>query len=161
MSTVAFAIITILTLAAALAAATLQKLMHAALSFAVMFLGISALFFLLGAEFVGLVQIFVYIGAVAVLIVFTILLTRHDTEKVRGFNWSGVVVALAVFGGLIWAMENTKSLLIGPLQIEPLTVHRIGELLMTSYVWPLLCIGVLLTAALIGALILVMEDKRE
>jgi NADH:ubiquinone oxidoreductase subunit 6 (subunit J) len=58
-------------------------------------------------------------------------------------------------------MENTKSLLIGPAQIEPLTVHRIGELLMTSYVWPLLCIGVLLTAALIGALVLVMEDKRE
>ena len=160
MSTVAFAIIAIFTLAAALAAATLQKLMHAALSFAVMFLGISALFFLLGAEFVGLVQVFVYIGAVAVLIVFTILLTRYD-EKVRGVNWSGIVIALAVFGGLMWAMENTKSLLIAPPQIEPLTVHRIGELLMSSYVWPLLCVGVLLTAALIGALILVLEETRE
>ena len=160
MSTVAFTIIAILTLAAALAAATLQKLMHAALSFAVMFVGISAFFFLLGAEFVGLVQIFVYIGAVAVLIVFTILLTGHDTEKVRGFNWNGVVVALAVFGGLCWALEKTKSLSSPPPQIEPVTVQRIGELLMTSYVWPLLCVGVLLTAALIGALILVMEDKR-
>jgi len=49
MSTVAFAVIAILTLAAALAAATLQKLMHAALSVAVMFVGISAFFFLLGA----------------------------------------------------------------------------------------------------------------
>lgn len=160
MSTVAFVVIAILTLAAALAAATLQKLMHAALCFAVMFIGISAFFFLLGAEFVGLVQIFVYIGAVAVLIVFTILLTRHDLEKVRGFNWSGVVIALAVFGGLMLAMENTKSLLTVPPSIEPLTVHRIGELLMTGYVWPLLCVGVLLTAALIGALILVLEDKR-
>src|SRR5207253_2427448 len=127
----------------------------------VMFVGISAFFFLLGAEFVGLVQIFVYIGAVAVLIVFTILLTRHDTEKVRGFNWSGVVVALAVFAGLIWAITKTKSLSQAPLQIEPVTVQRIGELLMTSYVWPLQCVGVLLTAALIGALILVMEEKRE
>src|SRR5207249_9976257 len=83
MSTVAFTIIAILTLAAALAAATLQKLMHAALSFAVMFVGISAFFFLLGAEFVGLVQIFVYIGAVAVLIVLSILLTRdaHGTDR--------------------------------------------------------------------------------
>jgi NADH-quinone oxidoreductase subunit J len=161
MSTVAFAIIAILTLAAALATATLQKLMHAALSFALMFLGISALFFLLGAEFVGLVQVFVYIGAVAVLIVFTILLTRYDAEKIRGVNWSGVVVALAVFGGLMWAMENTKSLLTIPPSIEPLTVQRIGELLMTGYVWPLLCVGVLLTAALIGALILVLEEKRE
>ena len=159
MNTVAFVIIAIFTLAAALAAATLQKLMHAALCFAVMFVGVSALFFLLGAEFVGLVQVFVYIGAVAVLIVFTILLTRHDTEKVRGFKWNGVVVALGVFGGLSWAMENTESLSALPPQVEPVTVHRIGELLMTSYVWPLQCVGVLLTAALIGALILVLEEK--
>jgi len=161
MSTVAFSMIAILALAAALAAATLQKLMHAALSFAVMFVGISAFFFLLGAEFVGLVQIFVYIGAVAVLIVFTILLTRHDTGKVRGFNWNGVVVAVAVFAGLIWAIARTKLLSNAPPRIEPVTVQRIGELLMTSYVWPLQCVGVLLTAALIGALILVMEEKRE
>ena len=159
MSTVAFAAIAILTLAAALAAATLQKLMHAALSFAVMFVGISAFFFLLGAEFVGLVQIFVYIGAVAVLIVFTILLTRQDVGKVRSFKWGGGFVAIAVFAGLIWAIANTKSLPRAPPLIEPVTVQRIGELLMTSYVWPLQCVGVLLTAALIGALILVMEEK--
>ena len=159
MNTVAFAAIAILTLAAALAAATLQKLMHAALSFAVMFVGVSAFFFLLGAEFVGLVQIFVYIGAVAVLIVFTILLTSRDAEKVRGFNWSGVIVAIAVFSGLAWAILKTKTVAIAPTQNASVTVQRIGELLMTTYVWPLLCVGVLLTAALIGALILVMEDK--
>src|SRR5256886_17076954 len=106
MSPVAFAAIAILALAVALAAATLQKLMHAALSFAVMFVGISAFFFLFGAEFVGLVQIFVYIGAVAVRIVFTILLTRHDLEKVRGFNWGAFVVVVGVFGGLVWAISK-------------------------------------------------------
>jgi NADH-quinone oxidoreductase subunit J len=161
MSTVAFAIIAILTLSAALAAATLPKLMHAALSFAVMFFGISAFFFLLGAEFVGLVQIFVYIGAVAVLIVFTILLTRHDQEKMRGFNWSGVVVAIAVFTGLVWAIAKTDSLSTAPPTAKALTVKQIGDALMISYVWPLLCVGVLLTAALIGALILVVEDKPQ
>src|SRR5437899_8260813 len=134
MSTVAFAAIAILTLAAALAAATLQRLMHAALSFAVMFVGISAFFFLLGAEFVGLVQIFVYIGAVAVLIVFTILLTRHDVGKVRSFNWGGVIVAVAVFAGLVWAIAKTKSLPPSLPQIETVTVQRIGEFLMTNYV---------------------------
>jgi NADH-quinone oxidoreductase subunit J len=159
MSNFAFVIIAVLTLSAALAAATLQKLMHAALSFAVMFVGISAFFFLFGAEFVGLVQIFVYIGAVAVLIVFTILLTRYDVGKVRGFNWGGVVVAIAVFAGLVWAISKTKLVSVAPSQVEPLTVQRIGELLMTNYVWPLQCVGVLLTAALIGALILVMEEK--
>jgi NADH-quinone oxidoreductase subunit J len=161
MSSFAFAIIAIFTLAAALAAATLRKLMHAALCFAAMFVGISAFFFLLGAEFVGLVQLFVYIGAVAVLVVFTILLTRHDAEKVRGFNWAGVFIAIAVFAGLVEAILKTKSVSITPQPIEPLTVHRIGELLMTNYVWPLQCIGVLLTAALIGALVLVIEEKQN
>ena len=160
MNNVAFAAIAILTLAAALAAATLPKLMRAALSFALAFVGLAALFFLLGAEFVGLVQIFVYIGAVAVLIVFTILLTRRDVEKDRGFNWSGVVVAIAVFGGLAWAILKTKSLSLAAQEMPALTVRQIGEVLMTGYVWPLLCVGVLLTAALIGALILVMEEKR-
>src|SRR6266550_4341884 len=137
MNSIAFVAIAILTLAAALAAATLQKLMHAALSFAVTFVGVAAFFFLLGAEFVGLVQVFVYVGAVAVLIVFTILLTRRDVEKDRGFNWSGLVVAVAVFTGLIWAIWQTPMVAAVAPQIPALTVRHIGEVLMTDFVWPL------------------------
>src|SRR6266705_3632793 len=160
MNSAALIVTAILTVAAALAAATLQKLMHATLSFAVALVGVAALFFLLGAEFVGLVLVFVYIGAVAVLIVFTILLTRRDVGKDRGFNWGGVLIALAVFGALTWSILTTQSLAIVAPHIRALTVKRIGEALMTSYVWPLQCVGLLLTAALIGALILVMEEKR-
>jgi NADH-quinone oxidoreductase subunit J len=159
MNSAAFVVIAILTLVAAMAAATLQKLMHAALSFAVAFVGVAAFFFLLGAEFVGLVLVFVYIGAVAVLIVFTILLTRRDVGEYRGFNWAGVLIALAVFCGLIWSVLKTQSLSIVAPHIRALTVKRIGEALMTNYVWPLQCVGLLLTAALIGALILVMEER--
>ena len=160
MSSVAFVLIAILTLAAALAAATLQKLMHATLSFAFALLGVAALFFLLRAEFVGLVLVFVYIGAVAVLIVFTILLTRRDVGKDRGANWGGALVAVAVFSGLAWAILKVQSVAIVAPHIRALTIKRIGEALMTSYVWPLQCVGLLLTAALIGALVLVMEEKR-
>ena len=162
MNIAAFVAIAVFTLACALGAALLPKLMHAALSFALAFVGVAAFFFLLGAEFVGLVQVFVYIGAVAVLIVFTILLTRRDAaEKERGFNWIGVVVALAVFAGLIWAILRTPGMSILPPQIETLTVKRIGEVLMSDYVWPLLCVGLVLTVALLGALILAMEEKRQ
>jgi NADH-quinone oxidoreductase subunit J len=160
MNSAAFIIITIFTLAAALAAATLKKLMHAALCFALTLVGLAAFFFLLGAEFVGLVQVFVYIGAVAVLIVFTILLTRRDSEKHHGFNWGGVVVAIAVFAGLVWAVLKTHVVGLTAPRLEPITVKRIGEMLMTDYVWPLQCVGLLLTAALIGALVLVMEEKQ-
>jgi NADH-quinone oxidoreductase subunit J len=160
MNSVAFLIIAIITLSGALAAATLRKLIHAALCLVIAFVGLAASFFLLGAEFVGLVQVFVYVGAVAVLIVFTILLTRREVNGTRGINWGGAIVALAVFGGLLWTILKTKSLAIPAPQIEPLTVKRIGEVLMTDFVWPLQCVGLVLTAALIGALVLVMEEKR-
>lgn len=160
MSNIAFIAIAVFTLAAALAAATLQKLMHAALSFAVAFVGVAAFYFLLGAEFVGLVQVFVYIGAVAVLVVFTILLTRRDVNEAERFKFGGATVAIAVFGGLVWAILKTGSVSIGAPHLESLTVRQIGQTLMTDYVWPLQCVGLVLTAALIGALILVMEEKR-
>ncbi|PYI91926.1 MAG: NADH-quinone oxidoreductase subunit J [Verrucomicrobia bacterium] len=160
MSVAAFISIAILTLAGALAAACLRKLIHAALCLVVAFLGLATFYFFLGAEFVGLVQVFVYVGAVAVLIVFTILLTRREDEDAAGFNWGGVIVAVAVFAGLAWTIMKTPSLSVVAPVIEPLTVKRIGEVLMTNYVWPLQCVGLLLTAALIGALVLVMEEKR-
>ena len=160
MSIAAFIVIAIVTLAGALAAALLPRLIHAALCLVVAFFGIAAFYFLLGAEFVGLVQIFVYVGAVAVLIVFTILLTRRDADADRTFNWSGAGVALAVCAGLVWAILRTTGLDVTAGALEPLTVRRIGEILMTDYVWPLQCIGLVLTAALLGALVLVMEEKR-
>src|SRR4051794_26737245 len=138
MNSIAFIGIAVFTLTMGVLAAILPKLMHAALSLAVMFIGAAAFFFLLGAEFVGLVQIFVYVGAVAVLIVFTILLTRRERETHRGFNWNGVVIAVAVFGALLWAilmMPSTWSAT--PAATTTLTIRQIGEALLTDYVWPL------------------------
>ena len=160
MSAAAFIIIAVFTLSGALAAACLRKLIHAALCLVVAFISLAAFYFLLGAEFVGLVQVFVYVGAVAVLIVFTILLTRREDEETSGFNWSGALVAVAVFAGLWWTILKTSSVAVVAPAIEALSIKRIGEVLMTNYVWPLQCIGLLLTAALIGALVLVMEEKR-
>jgi len=160
MNGAAFIVISVLTLAGALAAATLPNLMHAAFCLVVALLGLASFFFLLGAEFVGLALVFIYIGAVAVLIVFTILLTRRDSKEHYGFNWSGVLIAVAVFAGLTWAVLKTQSLSLVPPHIRALTVKQIGQALMTGYVWPLQCVGLLLTAALIGALVLVMEEKK-
>jgi NADH:ubiquinone oxidoreductase subunit 6 (subunit J) len=161
MNATAFIVIAIITISGALAAATLPKLIHAALSLVIVFVGVAAYFFLLGAEFVGLLQVFVYIGAVAVLIVFTILLTRRDVAAGRGINWAGAVVAVAVFGGLLLIILSTPSLGLPASQVDSLSVKEIGETLMTNYVWPLQCVGILLTVALIGALVLVMEEKGE
>src|SRR4029079_9096868 len=123
MNGAAFIVISMVTLAAALAVATLPNLMHAAFCLVLALLGLASFFFLLGAEFVGLALVFIYIGAVAVLIVFTILLTRRDPKEHHGFNpppprtrgatagraWSGVLIAFAVFAGLTWAVLKTTS----------------------------------------------------
>jgi NADH-quinone oxidoreductase subunit J len=158
MNPFALVIIAILTLAGALAAATLPRLIHAALCLVLAFIGVASFYFLLGAEFVGLVQILVYVGAVAVLVVFTILLTHREQETNVGINWGGVLIGIAVFAALICAIFTTPLTQTAGLQV--ITVKQIGETLMTDYVWPLMAVGVLLTAALIGALVLVLEEKN-
>ena len=160
MNTAALVIVAILILAGSLAAATMPRLIHAALSLVAAFVGLAALFFLLGAEFVGLVQIFIYVGAVAVLVVFTILLTRRSANERDPINWLGTGVALAVFAGFVWAIWKTTGIWNAPPPVAALTVKQIGSALMTGYLWPLQSVGVILTAALIGALILVMEERE-
>src|SRR5258707_13712704 len=108
MNSIVFIIISVFTLAGALAAATLPNLMHAALCLVLALLGLASFFFLLGAEFVGLVLVFIYVGAVAVLIFFTIFLTGPDLRGNLGFNLSGVFISLAVFGVFTWGIFKAR-----------------------------------------------------
>ncbi len=71
-----FALIAVLTVASAVAAMSLRNLVHCALTLMVAFAGLAALYLQLGAQFVGFAQFLIYVGAVAILIVFAILLTR-------------------------------------------------------------------------------------
>src|SRR6266581_8810097 len=99
-----FIILGLLTLAGAIAAMSLRNLVHCALSLAVAFAGLAGLYLQLGAQFVGFAQILVYIGAVAILIVFAILLTRGSEpagESIFSSSWvSGLAIAIIVFGVL-------------------------------------------------------------
>jgi len=163
MKEIAFLIVSLLMLAGAFAAAVLRPLIHAVLSLVVAFIGVAVLFFLLGAEFVGLVQVLVYVGAVAVLVMFTVLLTRG---KAQGWlstdgsfmNWVSIVTAGCVFLPLAGAILTTATPNAPSKAL--LTVNDLGLVLMGNYIWPVLTLGLLLTAALIGAVILVMEEKK-
>src|SRR5262249_59264435 len=97
MNGAAFVVISIFTLATALAAATLPNLMHAALCLVLALLGLASFFFLLGAEFVGLALMFIYVGAVAVFIVFTILFTPRGSEGNPCGHWGGSLFAPSGF----------------------------------------------------------------
>jgi NADH:ubiquinone oxidoreductase subunit 6 (subunit J) len=159
---IAFYIIAAVTLIGAIAAMSLRNLVHCALSLVVAFAGLAAFFLKLGAQFVGLVQILIYVGAVAILIVFAVLLTRGGSEReTRLFSSSwiaGIVTAAVVFGTLVACVVTSPSVR-QPIPPAPeLTVQRIGEELMTQYVLPLQIIGLLLTAAMIGAAVIAMKD---
>jgi NADH-quinone oxidoreductase subunit J len=158
-----FIILAVLIIASSVAAMTLRNLVHCALSLTVAFAGLAAVFLQLDAQFVGFAQILVYIGAVAILIVFAILLTRgggSSEQAIFSTGWfGGCVTALAVLVALVWAIKNS-FVSIRPLPPQPeATVKQIGDALMTTYVLPLEVIGLLLTAALIGAVIVALKEK--
>jgi NADH-quinone oxidoreductase subunit J len=164
--TVSFLILAILTLAGGVAAMTLRRLVHCALALAVSFAGLAGLYLNLGAEFAGLAQLLVYVGAIAILIVFAILLTRGtETEMAKVFSpagMAGAVLALAVFGVLAWAVVGSGVAHVAGSETAPAaSMRNIGFALMQRYVLPLEVIALMLTAAMIGAVILALRPARE
>jgi len=161
---VAFLLTAVLTVAGALAAALLRNLVHCALSLTVTFAGLALLYLQLDAQFAGFSQILVYVGAVAILVVFAILLTRGaGIPEYRGFSSSwlaGLVIAAAVFALLAWAVIRSLPANIAAIAAPAVTVQSIGAALMSTYVLPLEIVAVLLTVALIGAVIVAMPETR-
>jgi NADH-quinone oxidoreductase subunit J len=105
------------------------------------------------------------VGAVAILIVFAILLTRGSEppqQPVLSSGWrTGIVVTVAVLGVLVYAIAKSSVIQrAAPVQPE-VTVHQIGDALMNKFVLPLEVVGLLLTAALIGAVIIAMKEEKK
>jgi NADH-quinone oxidoreductase subunit J len=159
-----FWLIAAMTAAAALAVVLLKNLVHSALALTVVFTGMALLFLDLDAQFAGFVQILVYVGAVAILVVFAILLTRQS-ETPKGGIWNykwieGLAIAAFVFALLGWAVVGSTRQLPHETAVPSATVLEIGNALMSRYVLPLEIIAVLLTVAMIGAVIVAMHEKE-
>jgi NADH-quinone oxidoreductase subunit J len=161
--TLAFIITACATIGSAVAAMTLRNLVHCALALAITFAGLAAFYLQLSAQFAGLAQILVYVGAVAILIVFAILLTRSGEpgkESVFSGSWIiGAGVALAVFAVLVGLIRSSRLRLVEPPPAPQASVADIGQQMMSQYVLPLEVVGLLLTAALIGAVLIAMKER--
>jgi NADH-quinone oxidoreductase subunit J len=163
--TATFLILAAITIAGTVAAMAMRNLVHCVLALTLGFAGLAALYLQLGAQFVGLTQILVYVGAVAILAVFVIMMTQRPTETTESifssFWFTGSLIAALVFAVLGWAIHssNLPSGIVPP-HVEA-TVQPIGDALMHKYVLPLEIMGLLLTAALIGAVVLAMQEKRR
>ncbi len=160
-----FILTAIVTLFAAASAMSLRNLVHCALALAVSFTGIAALYLQLDAQFVGFAEILVYVGAIAILIVFAILLTRSGEapeNSVLTSGWmAGIAISAMVFTLLGWAVLNSSAI---PKENPPApvaTVKNVGDALMTKFVLPLEIIGLVLTAAMIGAVIIALKESSK
>jgi len=160
-----FYLIAALTLAGALAAMTLKQMVHAALAVTVAFAGLALFFLNLDAQFAGFAQILVYIGAVAILVVFAILLT-HGAELPKGGVFSrtwfvGLPIAAGIFAVLGWAVIASSKALPSEAAAPAVNVHDIGVALVGRYVLPLEILALLLTAATIGAVMVALHEKER
>ena len=160
-----FWILAVLTVIGALAAVTLKNTVHCALAVTVAFAGLALFYLQLDAQFAGFAQILIYIGAVAILVVFAILLTRgSETPRIGIFSrswFAGMTIAAAVFAVLGWAVIQSAHVLPHESAAPAVDVNQIGNALLNRYVLPLEIVALLLTAALIGAVIVAMHEKGE
>jgi len=161
--TLVFTITALLTAGSALAAVSLRNLVHCALALALSFLGLAAIYLELNAQFAGFAQVLVYVGAVAILVLFAILLTttpeRESGSRLAPGWLAGVITATALFV-VFGSIFSSSHALPAPGGAAPtVTVKQIGQELMTLYILPLQVIGLLLTAALIGAVIISIRER--
>lgn len=163
---IVFGVLALFALASAVMVVTVRNLIHAALWLIATFFTMGALYLLMQAEFLALAQVLIYVGAISILILFAIMLTRdvegETTELLFRRWWIGGLVAAALFGLLI-----VPTIINYPWQIAPpsadgtplpvASTTEIGTSFLREYLLPFEVASVLLLVALIGATVIAFE----
>jgi NADH-quinone oxidoreductase subunit J len=162
MADVFMLIVLVLAGAAALFLVTTRNVVHSALALVVVMLGVAGTFLLLGAEFLAWTQVLVYAGAVIVLILFGLMLTRAPIGPVR----EDVENARLAFGVSAALFVFLMVLIVGSFADTRLTLTvtptvALAEFLYVEWAFPLLAMGFLLTVALVGAVIIARQEEGE
>jgi NADH-quinone oxidoreductase subunit J len=162
----AFLAIAVPTLFAGWRTVTSNNIVRAVLYLVITLAGSAALFFMLGAEFVGWTVVLVYIGAVIILFLIGIMITRaplgKDAELSQPFNVKAPAALLStvMFGVITWAMvDEFRNKAIAP--FEPTATADLSFLLFDRFVIPFEVVSFVLLAALIGGITLARKDEEE
>ena len=158
---VGFAVIAALMIFAALCVVTTKNVVHAALWLVLVLGGVAAQYVLAAAEFVAISQVLVYIGAVMVLFLFGIMLTRAQIGREGNLNnagWAlGIPVALLLLGVLTWAiLDDVEDTVIA--DRPPTPTQSLSDGFLGPYLVPFIAISFVLLAAAIGAIVLARKD---
>lgn len=157
--------VAVLTVGSAIIALETRELIYAAIGLAISMLGIAGFFLLLDAPFVAMFQIAVYVGAVAVLIIFTVMLVRTQalftTKEDKGRKAGGIMLMLFIMGGLgamLLASGLNRS---HSFSAPPVNFTAIGEQMLTYYAPVLIVLGLALAGSVIAALALARREDLE
>ena len=160
---VAFYVLAFLLVGASILAVSVRNIFHAAIYLILALFSVAGLFILLHAEFLAAVQVLIYVGAVAVLIIFAVMLTTRLTDiRVRAQNEQvgvGLVISGMLFVAMTVAIWSTKWP-VSDLPMASDNVRALGRLLMTRFVLPFEIVSVLLLAAMIGAIVIAAKEER-
>ena len=156
-----FGILSLVMVVAAFRLVTTKNVVRAALFLAIVLAGAAGQFLLLAAEFVAMVQILVYIGAIVVLLLFGVMLTRapvgHATDTDNDQRWLAALVALFLLGALGAVLNDA----FGSDKIEFGTIQRtasVSDSIFSTYVVPFEVASILLLSALVGAVAIARRD---
>jgi NADH-quinone oxidoreductase subunit J len=162
-----FLLVALFTLVSASRVVTTGNLVHAALWLISTLFGVAVIFALLNASFLAVVQVVVYIGAIAILFIFAVMLTRKDMRdqgpQLNKNWWFGGLLAVGTFGGLYFLLQGwsglSKTAADFPSSFD--AVNELGNALTspTGYVLPFEVASVLLVAALVGAVFVAFNRK--
>lgn len=149
--------------ASALLVVTSRNVVHSALFLVVALLAVAGTFLSLGAEFVAWAQVLVYVGAVVILILFGLMLTRAPIGPMAQHNELGKALPVAISGGLFVVLVSLIFGSFGDTQIAltPVSPAAIGEVLYVGWAFPFMALGFLLTVALIGAVVIARREEGE
>jgi NADH:ubiquinone oxidoreductase subunit 6 (subunit J) len=155
-----FFLLAAVALVGAVFAVTARNLVRAALGLILSFFGVAGIYFVLEAEFVAIVQILVYVGAISILILFAIMLTRglmRDTGSAQNSQWLGAAAVSAILFGALTVIAFTTKWPVAQIKLDGDLIPKIGVELVTTYVLPFEAVSLLLLAALIGAIVIARE----
>lgn len=159
-----FAVLSLLTIGGAVFMISFTRVVHMVISLGVTFLSIAGLFVLLEAEFVAVSQVLIYSGAISILMLFGIMLTRHDAadEGISKANkgWLSFLAVAVFFVIGFWAIQSTPWVATpgNPPASQDHNVVQLGTEIFTKFVIPFELTSVLLLVALVGAIILAKKE---
>jgi len=135
---------------------TARDVFHCAVWLALTLLSISGVYFYLGAEFLGVVQVLVYVGGIITLFVFAIKLTAHIGDKtIKQTNEQFLAAGIASLAFFFLLLKIIESQPWAQIHIkESISLKELGESLMTTYVLPFEFMSIILLAAMVGAIVI-------